>query len=199
MKYYVSALIATAVFAQDANPQDCCKTMPRSFSCLGCEDMAATFAPVSTQPDCCTHDPRGPRCYGCDTADANGISASDATALIGGVLAGAKIQSVDDIATCIKDADPLVAHIDNAADGFDDGSVEKMNDGVNELGKFFAQLATDMEGCGKLSSDDVTLLKNISDAFLHPQKPDVQKKICKINGVNIYNDMMAADYDYESE
>ena len=129
------------------------------------------------------------------------MSASDATTLINGVFAGAKIQSVDDdeLATCIKDYDPLVAHIHNAAAGFDDGSVEKMNEGVKELGNFFSQLATDMEGCGKLSSDDVTQLKNISDAFLHPQKPDVQKKICKINGVNIYNDMMAADYDYDSE
>ena len=132
-------------------------------------------------------------------ADANGMSASDATTLIAGVLAGAKIQSVDDLGSCIKDSDPLVSHIFTAADDFDDGSVDKMNHGVTELGNFFAQLATDMEGCGKLSSDDVTLLKNISDAFLHPQKIDVQKKICKINGVNIYNDMMAADYDFESE
>ena len=147
MKYYVSALIATAVFAQ-FTPSLCCY-----YEC-----------------------PRDPRCIGCevpcnDEASPIDISVSDMTALIGGVLAGAKIQSVDDLATCIKDADPLVAHIFTAADDFDDGSVDKMNEGVKELGNFYAQLATDMEGCGKLSSDDVTLLKNISDAFLNPKTP----------------------------
>ena len=100
------------------------------------------------------------------------MSDSDVSAFVGGVLAGAKISSVDDLESCIKDINPIgISHIDAAANDFDDGDVQKYRNGINELGQFFSAVATDMENCGKLSSDDVTILKNIADAFLNPKNP----------------------------
>ena len=56
-----------------------------------------------------------------------------------------------------------------------------------------------MEGCDKVSADDVTKLKNISDAFLKPVNPNFAKKTIQINGHNIYNDVQAGVYDFDTE
>ena len=53
-----------------------------------------------------------------------------------------------------------------------------------------------MEDCDKIGSDDVTKLKNMGDAFLHPKKLIIDSmKNVLLNGVSIYDDIKAADKD----
>ena len=55
------------------------------------------------------------------------MSDSDVATFVGGVLAGAKISSVDDLESCIKDINPIgISHIDAAANDFDDGDVQSL-------------------------------------------------------------------------
>ena len=106
MKQFAAAILAATAFGQ-FDPTDCCRSMPIDPRCMGC----------------------GPE----NDVSSNGMSASDVNTLIAGVLAGAKIQSVDDLGACITDTN-ITAHIDAAADDFDDGSPNRMNDGIKELG-----------------------------------------------------------------
>ena len=53
-----------------------------------------------------------------------------------------------------------------------------------------------MQDCEKISSDDVTKLKNMGDTFLHPKKLIIESmKNILLNGVSIYDDIKAADKD----
>ena len=126
-----------------------------------------------------------------------GISALDVVELIDGVLVGAlEVEHVDNLETCIKDIDPLVTHITTAVEDFEDGSYHKIAAGIKELGEFFSQVSTTMEDCEKVGSDDVTKLKKMGDTFLHPKKLLIEStKNVLLNGVQIYNDIKAADYD----
>ena len=129
MKYFVSALIAATAFAQ-FDPTNCCGELPANPRCLGCNYVSGSLGMMS---------------------------APDVTELIDGVLVGALlVEHVDGLETCIKDIDPLVTHITTAVDDFEEGSPDKMTSAVLELGNFYAQVATTMEGCNKISSDGVT-------------------------------------------
>ena len=126
-----------------------------------------------------------------------GISALDVVELIDGVLVGAlEVEHVDNLETCIKDINPLVTHMTTAVQDFEDGSFHKIAAGIDELGKFVSQVATTMEDCDKVSSDDVTKLKKMGDAFLHPKRLliDAAKNVL-LNGVSIYDEIKTADKD----
>ena len=59
--------------------------------------------------------------------------------LIDGILVGAlEVEHVDGLETCIKDVDPLVAHITTAVEDFEDGSFDSIAAGVDELGQFLS-------------------------------------------------------------
>ena len=171
MKYCVSALIAATAFAQ-FDPTNCCREVPIYPQCIGCVIEAS---------------PNG------------SMSPPDVTELVNGVVAGALGVAQVDATTCIKDIDPFVTHITNVDEDFKDGSNTSMTAAVKDLGLFFSEISTTMDGCGKISADDVTKLNNIADAFLNPKNLMVEKKSVMVNGVQLYNDMMAADYDFESE
>ena len=51
-----------------------------------------------------------------------------------------------------------------------------MTTGINELGQFYAQVATIVEGCDNITLHDKTKLKDISDAFLSPKNLQVGEK-----------------------
>ena len=177
MKYYATALIAATASGQFNPPVD-----PDAYHC-------------------CDQIPRDPRCVACpDMAGINGISALDVVDLIDGVLIGAlKVEHVDNLETCITDISPLVTHMTTAVEDFEDGSYHKIASGINELGEFFSQVSTTMEDCDKIGSDDVAKLKNMGEAFLHPKKLMITSaKNVLLNGVQIYNDIKAADYDLNS-
>ena len=112
MKYFISALIATAAFAQDVpNPTDCCRVIPIDLRCLDCPNV------------------NGP----------HGMSALNVVELIDGVLVGAlQVEHVDNLETCIKDINPLVTHMTTAVEDFEDGSFHKIAAGIDELGKFIS-------------------------------------------------------------
>ena len=83
-----------------------------------------------------------------------------------------------------------------AVQDFEDGSFHKIAAGIDELGKFISQVSTTMEDCEKIGSDDVTKLKNMGDAFLHPKKLIIESmKRVLLNGVSIYDDIKTADSD----
>ena len=126
-----------------------------------------------------------------------GISALDVAELIDGILIGAlEVEHVDGLETCIKDVDPLVAHITASVDDFEDGSFGRIAAGVDELGRFLSQVGATLEDCGNVGSDDVAKLKNMGDAFLHPkQLLIVSMKGVLLNGIQIFNDIKAADYE----
>ena len=68
-----------------------------------------------------------------------GISALDVAELIDGILIGAlEVEHVDGLETCIKDVDPLVAHITTAVEDFEAGSFDSIAAGVDELGQFLS-------------------------------------------------------------
>ena len=117
--------------------------------------------------------------------------------LIDGVLIGAlETEHVDSLETCIKDFNPLITHMTTAVRDFENGSFHKIAAGIDELGNFISQVATTMEDCEKISSDDVTKLKKMGDAFLHPKKLMIDSmKSVLLNGVSIYDDIKAADKD----
>ena len=117
--------------------------------------------------------------------------------LIDGVLVGAlEVEHVDNLETCIKDINPLVTHMTTAVQDFEDGSFHKIAAGIDELGKFISQVSSTMEDCKKISSEDVTKLKKMGDAFLHPKKLIIDSmKNVLLNGVSIYDDIKAADKD----
>ena len=72
---------------------------------------------------------------------------------------------------------------------FDDGSYDRIDAGVGMLGNFYLQVVNNMEGCNNVSADDITKLRNISDAFLKPVRLTLGVKVIQINGANIYNDI----------
>ena len=172
MKYIVSALIAATAFAQ-FDPTDCCRELPINAKCMGCF--------VEAVP--------------------NGMSAPDVNELVNGVIKGTLGIEKIDVSACIKDINPLVTHITNTDEGFATGTKDSMTTAVNELGQFFKEVSTTIDGCGNgyFRPDDITKLNNIADAFLNPTNLMVDKKSVMVNGVQLYNDMMAADYDFESE
>merc|ERR1719266_1387196 len=171
MKYFASAILTATAYAQ-FDPTDCCRTMPIDARCIGCTDVAGPL----------------------------GISALDVVELIDGVLVGAlEAEHVDNLETCIKDINPLVTHITTAVQDFEDGSFHKIAAGIDELGHFISQVATTMEDCEKIvTGDDVTKLKNMGEAFLHPKKLlfDSMKHVL-LNGVSIYDDIKAAGKDLD--
>ena len=126
-----------------------------------------------------------------------GMDVLDVAEVIDGVLIGAlETEHIDSLETCIKDVDPLVSHMHTAVQDFEDGSFHKIAAGIDELGKFVSQVATTMEDCDKVSSDDVTKLKKMGDAFLHPKRLliDAAKNVL-LNGVSIYDEIKTADKD----
>ena len=138
---------------------------------------------------------------GCDPiVDVNGIGTSvlDVAELIDGVLVGAlATEHVDNLETCIKDIDPLVSHMTTAVQDFEDGSFHKIAAGIDELGKFVSQVATTMQDCEKVGSDDVAKLKSMGDAFLHPKKLLIDSaKHVLLNGVSIYDEVKTAGSDF---
>ena len=65
MKYIVSALIATAAFAQ-FDPTDCCKEIPVMAFCVGCTPMQYAARKDDTNPtSCCSEVPLSKECLGC--------------------------------------------------------------------------------------------------------------------------------------
>ena len=168
MKYFATALIATTAFAQ-FDPVDCCRGLPRDPRCLGCSDGNGSIA----------------------------MTVLDVAEVIDGVLVGAlEAEHVDNLETCIKDIDPLVTHMQTAVEDFEAGSFHKIAAGIDELGKFVSQVATTMEDCEKVSSDDVTKLKKMGDAFLHPKRLIIDSaKNVLLNGVSIYDEVKTASKD----
>ena len=134
-----------------------------------------------------------------DAAD-NESTVLDVFEVIEGVLVGAlEVEGVTDLESCIKDVNPLVTDLEAAVQDFEYGSFHKIAAGIDELGKFLTQVSTTMEDCDKIGSDDVTKLKNMGEAFLHPKKLMITSaKNVLLNGVQIYNDIKAADYDLNS-
>ena len=130
----------------------------------------------------------------------NESTVADVFEVIEGVLFGAlKAEGITDIESCISDVSPLVTDLEAAFKDFEDGSFHKITAGIDELGKFLTQLGTTMEDCEKIiSGDDVTKLKNMGEAFLHPKKLvfDSMKHVL-LNGVSIYDDIKAADTDFD--
>ena len=169
MKYFATALLAATAFAQ-VGPA-CCNESPRPSECSGCK--------------------------GYEVAGNLGISVLDVAELIDGVLVGAlATEHVDNLETCIKDIDPLVSHMHTAVQDFEQGSFRKIAAGIDELGKFVSQVATTMQDCEKVGSDDVAKLKSMGDAFLHPKKLIIDSaKNVLLNGVSIYDDIKATDAD----
>jgi hypothetical protein len=132
-----------------------------------------------------------------DANNSYGISALQVVELIDGVLVGAlETEHVDNLETCIKDITPLVTHIQTAVADFEDGSFHKIAAGIDELGKFISQVSTTMEDCEKVGSDDVTKLKAMGEAFLHPKKLIIDSfHHVILNGKSIWSDIKAADKD----
>merc|ERR1712051_806383 len=155
--------------------------------------MGAQFDPT----DCCRTQPIDSRCIGCFVASSLGMDVLDVAKVVDGVLIGAlETEHIDSLETCIKDVDPLVSHMHTAVQDFEDGSFHKIAAGIDELGKFVSQVATTMEDCEKVSSDDVDKLKKMSDAFLHPKRLIIDSaKNVLLNGVSIYDEVKTADKD----
>ena len=198
MKFYATALIAATAFAQ-FDPTNCCNEMPVSVRCMGCysDPELAGFDPT----DCCRELPINPfKCIGCSSEQyLNGTLTTvlDVAELIDGVLVGAlQAEHVDNLETCIKDIDPLVSHITTAVKDFEAGSFHKIAAGIDELGHFVSQVATTMEDCEKVGSDDVDKLKKMGDVFLHPKRLIIDSaKNVLLNGVSIYDEVKTTALD----
>ena len=168
MKYFATALIATTALAQ-FDPTNCCREMPRDARCMGCYEENGSIA----------------------------MTILDVAEVIDGVLVGAlEAEHIDSLETCIKDIDPLVTHMQTAVEDFEAGSFHKIAAGIDELGKFVSQVATTMEDCEKVGSDDVAKLKKMGDAFLHPKRLIIDSaKNVLLNGVSIYDEVKTAAKD----
>ena len=137
-------------------------------------------------------------CLGCGEANGSiAMTVLDVAEVIDGVLVGAlEAEHIDSLETCIKDIDPLVSHMTTAVEDFEAGSFHKIAAGIDELGKFVSQVATTMEDCDKISSDDVDKLKKMGDAFLHPKRLLIDSaKNVLLNGVSIYDEIKTASKD----
>ena len=117
------------------------------------------------------------------------------TALVDGVLIGAlETESVDGLATCIKDFNPLVTSMTRAVHDFEDGSYHKIADGIYALGLFVSEVGVIMEDCpSACDAEDVAQLKAMGDAFLHPKELIINAEHhVVVNGVEIWRGIHGA-------
>ena len=148
------------------------------------------LATVAVADDC------PPHC----TFDMNGVTALEVTELIDGFLIGAlSVQHVENLDTCIKDFNPLVTDMETAVQDFKDGSYAKIADGIEKLGQFITQVGVVMTDCAMVGADDVSKLKAMGEAFLHPKQLilDAEHNII-VNGVAIYKDIKTAGDDMQA-
>merc|ERR1712051_280116 len=191
--------IALLAIAAEANrrPNCCVATFPTA-------DLCGTDCNLWSDSDWCNASAENCASCGnwCDSDDTVEGTTQDVLEVIEGVLFGAlKAEGITDIETCVKDVSPLVTDLETAFKDFEDGSFHKIAAGIDELGHFLAQVATTMEDCGRvLSGDDITTLKNMGEAFLHPKKLLIESAVhVLLNGVSIYDDIKTASTDFDAK
>ena len=153
-----------------------------------CLSLLAAFASAD---DCPPH---------CGSFEMNGVTALEVTELIDGFLIGAlEVEKVENLNTCIKDINPLVTDMTTAVNDFEDGSFNKIADGIYQLGQFISQVGVIMEDCDQVGAEDVAKLKQMGDAFLHPKQLliDAEHNVI-INGVEIFKDIKTAGTDMQT-
>merc|ERR1712165_279115 len=192
--YFGLALLAIAAEAKDEGR--CCNASWPT------EDKCGKECLSWSNEDWCNESKKNCKTCGhwCPDDSVEGSTVLNVFEVIEGVLVGAlETEGVTDLESCITDVNPLVTDLEAAVKDFEDGSFHKIAAGIDELGHFISQVATTMEDCEKvISGDDVTKLKSMGEAFLHPKKLlfDSMKHVL-LNGVSIYDDIKTGDKDLE--
>ena len=128
---------------------------------------------------------------------ANGASAVEVIELIDGVLIGAlDTEHVENLDTCVREFNPLVMHMVDAINDFEEGSFHAISEGIYELGQFISQVGIIMSDCAQVGAEDAEKLKEMGEAFLHPKQLIINAEHNVIlNGVEILKDVRKAGKD----
>ena len=135
------------------------------------------------------------------SADFKDSTAVEVTELIDGFIIGALgYEKVEDLDTCIEDFNPLATDMSKAVADFEDGSYNKIADGIYQLGQFISQVGVVMKDCAQVGAEDVAKLEQMGEAFLHPKQLliDAEHNVI-LNGVEIYKDIKTAGADMSAE